>query len=293
MQRFLSTQNIISSIRLGSRYYFSIILILTAFIAKAQYESFTHIGEFGIQAGASHYFGDLNTSTGLKRPHPAIGLFYRKQFNNYAALRTGVCYTQLSYSDNLQDQNEFQRIRNLDFRTSIWEFSLMGDFNFFRFNPEVPNEKFTPFLTFGLGLFHYNPFTYYQGEKYFLRALGTEGQNSVKYPDRKEYGIIGLSIPVGFGFKWAMNEKVNFHLEFTHRFTNTDFIDDVSGNYAGADAFQPNSVALMLQDRSIESGTSIGKEGGQRGFSANKDQFMIVNVGVTLNFSSYRCPASK
>ena len=196
--------------------------ITSNFSVKAQYEGFTHIGEFGIQVGAAHYFGDLNTKTGLKRPHLAIGLFYRKQINNYSALRGTLYYTQLSYSDKLQADNEFQRRRNLDFKTSIWEFCLMGDFNFFRFNPEIPSERFTPFLTFGLGLFHYDPYTYYQGEKYYLRALGTEGQNSAKYPGGKEYGTIGVSFPVGFGLKWAMNKKVNLHLELTHRFTNTD-----------------------------------------------------------------------
>lgn len=276
----------------GARLLFLYLVFVNSFVAQAQYESNAHIGEFGIQSGVAHYFGDLNTRTGFKRPHPAIGVFYRKQINNYSALRGAVYFTQLSYSDKLQDGNEFQRRRNLDFKSSIWEFSLMGDFNFFRFNPESPNERFTPFLTFGLGLFHYNPFTYYEGEKYFLRALGTEGQNSAQFPDRKEYGTIGLCIPIGFGFKWAMNKKVNLHFELTHRFTNTDFIDDVSGNYAGVGAFQPGSVAAVLQDRSIETGPAIGTEGNQRGFNANKDQFIIANFGITLNFSSYRCPGS-
>lgn len=274
------------------------ILFLFIFILKtshlvAQYESENHIGEFGIQAGAAHYFGDLNTATGLKSPHPAIGVFYRRQINNYTALRTAVYYTQLSYSDKLQSDNEFQRRRNLDFKTSIWEISLMGDFNFFRFNPENPNERFTPFLTFGLGLFHYNPYTYYQGDKYYLRELGTEGQNSAKYPDRQEYGTVGLCFPVGFGFKWAFNKKVNLHVELTHRFTNTDYIDDVSGNYAGQDAFQPGTIASFLQDRSVETGVPIGNEGIQRGFKSNNDQYIIANIGITINFSSYRCPGGQ
>ncbi|MFN5334266.1 MAG: DUF6089 family protein [Bacteroidota bacterium] len=263
-----------------------------SFSTSAQYESFRHAGELGIQAGAAHYFGDLNTSTGLKRPHPAIGIFYRKQFNNYTAIRTALYYTQLSYSDKLQANNDFQRRRNLDFKTSIWEFSLMGDFNFFRFNPENPAERFTPFLTFGLGLFHYNPFTIYEGEKYFLRELGTEGQNSAKFPDKKEYGTMALCLPVGIGFKWALNKKVNLHMEITHRFTNTDFIDDVSGAYAGQDAFQPGSISAILQDRSFETGNPVGNEGAQRGFKANKDQYIIANIGITLNFSTYKCPGS-
>jgi hypothetical protein len=143
-----------------------------------------------------------------------------------------------------------------------------------------------------LGLFHYSPFTYYRGEKYYLRELGTEGQNAAGFPDKKEYGNVALCIPIGIGFKWALNKKVNLHMELTHRFTNTDFIDDVSGNYAGADAFQAGSVAALLQDRSVETGSAIGAAGSQRGFKANKDQYIIANLGITINFSAYRCPGS-
>ena len=81
------------------------------------------------------------------------------------------------------------------------------------------------------------------------------------------------------------------HFELTHRFTTTDYLDDVSGTYAGPNAFLSGSIADLLQDRSYETGTTtIGKEGGQRGFSANKDQFIIANLGFTFNFSRYRCP---
>ena len=44
-------------------------------------------GEFGITAGVAHYFGDLNTRASLNRLKPAVGVFYRKQFNNYLAMR--------------------------------------------------------------------------------------------------------------------------------------------------------------------------------------------------------------
>jgi hypothetical protein len=276
--------------------YFSfwsgLLLLFLSKMAFAQMESVTHTGELGIQTGAAHYFGDLNTATGLKRPHPSFGLFYRKQVNNYAAFRVALNYAQLSYADRLQATNEFQRRRNLDFKTAIWEFVLQGDFNFFRFDPEVPGQRFTPYLTFGLGLFQFDPYTYYEGQKYFLRPLGTEGQNSVKFPGSKEYSNTGICTPVGFGIKAALNRKINIHFELTHRFTNTDYMDDVSGNYAGADAFLPGSAAFFLQDRSAESGAIIGKEGNQRGFKGNKDQYIIANLGITFSFSSYRCPGA-
>src|SRR5207248_2594889 len=64
-----------------------IVSVLTVQKVTAQYESIVHTGEFGISAGAAHYFGDLNTRAKLNRPKPAFGLFFRKQFGNYIALR--------------------------------------------------------------------------------------------------------------------------------------------------------------------------------------------------------------
>ncbi|HEY8898185.1 MAG TPA: hypothetical protein VIM79_25335, partial [Niastella sp.] len=76
-----------------------IISVLTVQQVTAQYEAIVHTGEFGISAGAAHYFGDLNTRAKLNRPKPAFGLFFRKQFGNYIALRVAGHYAQLGYSD--------------------------------------------------------------------------------------------------------------------------------------------------------------------------------------------------
>ena len=258
---------------------------------SAQKSSTELVAEIGVQAGASHYFGDLNTTTGLKQPNLAIGVFARKQLNQYTALRLAANYTNLGYSDKLQADNEFQRRRNLDFQTRILELLVQGDFNFFKFNPAVPGQRFSPYLTFGAGIFYYNPYTFLEGKRYNLRPLGTEGQQSPLFPDRNQYGNIAFSIPFGFGIKWSVNNKITMHFEVTHRFTTTDYLDDVSGTYAGPDAFLSGTIAGLLQDRSYETGlTPIGTAGSQRGFSANRDQFIIANLGFTFNFSRYQCP---
>lgn len=267
------------------------VLLFNAVAVKAQYESYYQEGEFGFQLGAAHYFGDLNTQTGLKRPQPALGVFFRKQINNYAAIRVAANYARLAYSDRLQQNNEFQRRRNLSFETSIWELMVQGDFNFFRFNPTNPNERFTPYLTFGAGFFYYDPFARLNGEKYYLRPLGTEGQASALYPEKKTYSAVALAVPFGMGVKWAIRPTMNLHFEITHRFTGTDYIDDVSGTYAGLAAFSPSSPAWLLQDRSYETGPRIGVAGSQRGFSGNKDQYITATLGVSFNIISYKCPS--
>src|SRR2546423_2668935 len=78
-------------------------------------------GEFGFGIGAAHYFGDLNTRARLNRPKLAAGIFFRKNFSNYIALRIAGNFAKLGYSDVYNTQNEFMHRRNLSFNTNIWE----------------------------------------------------------------------------------------------------------------------------------------------------------------------------
>ncbi|MFN8264935.1 MAG: DUF6089 family protein [Chitinophagaceae bacterium] len=261
--------------------------------ANAQYEGYVHEGEFGIQVGAAHYFGDLNPNARVNRPKPTAGIFLRKQINNYVALRLAGNVAFLGYSDIYEKKNLFRQRRNLSFNTTVWEALVQGDFNFFRFNPTNPNERFTPYLTFGAGIFKFDPWADLNGTKYFLQPLGTEGQESAVFPNKKKYKLLQVAIPFGFGVKYAVNSHTNFHFEITHRFTTTDYLDDVSTTYAGLSTFVSGSPAAYLQDRSYETGIRIGERGVQRGFSGQKDQYMTATIGVTFNITSYRCPSAQ
>jgi len=254
-------------------------------------------GEFGIGVGAAHYFGDLNTRARLNRPKIAAGIFFRKNFGNYIAARIVANYAQLGYSDIYNTQNDFMLKRNLSFNTNVWELSLRGDFNFFRFLPGDPEFNFTPYVSLGLGVFSYDPYAYLQGQKYFLRPLGTEGQGSSLYPDRKPYSSMAICFPVGVGVKYAFNERFNIGLEITHRFTTTDYLDDVSKTYVDPAVFPPlpdgsPSPGLLLSDRSYELGTPIGIKGRQRGVETNKDQFITAMIYFSFNLQSYKCPSA-
>jgi hypothetical protein len=257
-------------------------------------------GEIGISAGVAHYFGDLNTRANINRFKPAVGIYYRKQFNNYLGARISAHFAQLGYSD-AYSKNQYQQQRNLSFNSDIIEFALHGDFNFFKYMPGDPKYNFTPYVTIGLGVFSYNPYAYLNDKKVFLRPLGTEGQNNPAFLDpngkkRTPYGSIALCIPIGLGIKYNINDRINFSFQIAQRLTTTDYLDDVSSTYAGIDNFprlQPSgdfSIAAIMQDRSYEKGLQIGKEGTQRGWSKQKDQYIIAEIGISFNISSYTCP---
>jgi hypothetical protein len=273
------------------------LLIFANTAIQAQRQSTVYEGEIGLTLGAAHYFGDLNNKAAFNRPKFAIGAFYRKQIGDYVGIRFGLHYAHLGYSD-IYSKNEFQLRRNLSFNTQVWEVALQGDFNFFRFEPGNPDFIFTPYITLGFGVFSYDPYAYLDDQKHYLRPLGTEGQGSSQYPERKQYGNTAFCFPLGMGIKYNMTPLVNVGFEISYRFTGTDYLDDVSSTYAGIEVFPPDAsgqptVASKLQDRSYETGTPIGIAGRQRGFSSQKDAYMFAEVSISLSLTSYRCPTAK
>ncbi|HEY9364927.1 MAG TPA: DUF6089 family protein [Chitinophagaceae bacterium] len=274
-----------------------IVALLLPVMSFAQ-NSIVQEGEFGLGLGAAHYFGDLNTRAKLNRPKVAATLFFRKNFGNYIALRVAGTFAQLGYSDTYNTHNEYMNRRNLSFNTNVWELALQGDFNFYRFLPGDPDLNFTPYITLGAGIFNYDPYAFLDGDKYYLRALATEGQGSSLYPDRKPYSSMAISVPLGVGVKYSFNERFNIGFEIVHRFTNTDYLDDVSTTYVDPSVFPPMpdgspSPAMLLSDRSYELGPPIGIKDRQRGNSQQKDQFATAIFYLSFNLQSYKCPPVK
>jgi hypothetical protein len=273
------------------------VISLSSLFVSAQREAVIQEGEFGVGIGAGHYFGDLNTRAHLNRPKIAATAFFRKNFGNYIAVRVGASFAQLGYSDIYNDHNSYMQTRNLSFNSNVWELALQGDFNFFRFMPGEPDYNFTPYVTFGVGVFNYDPFAMLAGQKHYLRPLNTEGQGSSLYPDRKPYGSMAFCIPFGVGVKYCINERINVGFEIIHRVTGTDYLDDVSKTYVNTSLFPslPDgspSPAYLLHDRSYELGDPIGLPGRQRGVSTQKDQFATAMFYVSFNLQSYKCPTA-
>ena len=271
------------------------LIICLPFASFAQ-NSIVQEGEFGVGIGAAHYFGDLNTRAKLNRPKLAAGIFFRKNFGNYIAMRISGNYAQLGYSDIYNTHNEYMHRRNLSFNTNVWELGLQGDFNFYRFMPGEPDFRFTPYVTFGISAFNYDPYAYLNNQKYFLRPLGTEGQ-AIDSLHRKPYSSMAVAFPFGVGVKYSINERINIGFEVVYRFTNTDYLDDVSTTYVDPTLFPPNpdgslSTAYLLSDRSYETGERIGIKGRERGNSQNKDNFVTAMFYISFNLQSYKCPTA-
>jgi len=273
------------------------IIYLLAFIAivnKTEAQNYFSTSEYGINLGASQYFGDLNDEYGFKFIRPAVGAFARYHLNPFIGLKASINYTRVGYADNLSS-NPYNRKRNLSFQSNVFEAVLQAEFNFFKFTTGDDGRRFTPYLTGGVGIFYYNPYAEFRGNKYYLRPLGTEGQY-IGFDSRK-YSKFSMCFPVGVGVKYWLRPGINLGVEIADRLTLTDYLDDVSTTYVGAsnyptDPANPNP-AYYLQDRSIEidPNNTLGRVGKQRGNSNTKDQYLMVLVQLSFQLKVYKCPA--
>jgi len=267
-------------------------LLISFATSKAQ--NYYTSTEYGVSFGGSQYFGDLNDEYGFRFIRPAVGGFARLHLNPYISVKAVANYTRVGYFDKYSS-NVYNQKRNLSFQSNIFEAAIQAEFNFFRFTTGEIGNRWTPYLTGGVGAFYYDPWAEYDGKKYNLRKLGTEGQNA-GFDDRK-YGKFAMCFPVGVGVKYWLRPGLNLGFEIADRLTTTDYMDDVSTTYVGSNYFpndpQIQNPAYYLQDRSIEVNPAdpLGRPGKQRGNSSTKDQYLMFLVHLSFQMKVYKCPA--
>ncbi len=268
---------------------FTLLALFGFSVTKAQ-TYFTKT-EVGLSLGCSQYFGDLNDSYGFKTISGAYGIYARRHINPYISVKLVANYTHVSYDDKF-NSDLYSKQRNLNFQSNIFEVAFQSEFNFFSFITGDKEHRITPYLTGGIGGFYYNPYTVFKGQEYDLRPLGTEGQN-VGYKSRK-YTNFAPCFPLGVGVKFWLKGGVNMTIEVADRLTLTDYMDDVSTTYVGANKFlvTTNSPGYALQDRSVElnSTNPLGRKDKQRGNTASSDQYMMAMVTMSWHFKTYKCP---
>lgn len=241
--------------------------------------------EAGGQIGVSNYFGDLNTNWRLNRLHLAGGLNARYNFNDRLALKFGLNAGSIS-ADDADSKNIFEQRRNLSFRSIIADAALQFEFNFLPYIHGHREYWYTPYMFAGPSFFYFNPQAELDGTRYNLSQYGTEGQFR-----GEEYTTTQGAIAYGVGFKMDLSYRWSINVELSARKVFTDYLDDVSGNYADVRDIraQRGIIGADLSDRSIE--PKIGAPGRQRGNGKNNDSYMLLGIGLQYYFGSIRCPA--
>ncbi|MBP8244823.1 MAG: hypothetical protein KAX45_09810 [Chitinophagaceae bacterium] len=271
--------------------------------------------EVGLGIGPSFFLGDLGGSVGKGKTFikdvdmPLTKLMKGIYINVYPAEWLGFRFAgNIGYleGDDAQAPDKggaerFRQYRNLKFRSNLWD-AYAG----LEIYPTVFLEqydglqgKIRPYGFIGIGAFHFNP----QGEYVAsnnsktwvdLKPLKLEGQGMSEYPDRKEYALTQLMIPMGGGIKYYVKENFYVGFEILHRKTFTDYIDDVSTKYIDPryfDTYLPATQAaqarqLAFREKIPNVTVSRRYANTQRGDPTENDAYFSSNLRLGWRFNS-------
>lgn len=152
------------------------------------------------------------------------------------------------YGDDAFTSRGPRRARNLHFRNNVIETALRARWRIWDGPNFRSSDKVFPslYLFAGVGGFYHNPQTRLRvaadngAAWYNLRELKTEGQ-------LKPYSLMALSLPVGFGMDWDLGAGWKIGWEALWRWTNTDYLDDVSTTYGNPEDMSELAAQLSSQ----------------------------------------------
>ena len=251
--------------------------------------------EVGAWLGTSVYFGDLNTRFNLTDPGFAGGFLGRYNFDERISVKGSLNYATI-HADDSDSSNSFERERNLNFNSMLFDFTAHAEFNFFPYIHGHKELNFTPYLAAGVSLTRFNPRTEFfdvdlqETITVDLQPLGTEGQ----LPG-EEYSRFTPGLSIGGGFKFDLSREWSINIEVATRLVTTDFLDDVSGVFGDPNTID-NSRGIVLgsglspSDIADRSFSGIGEEGKQRGNARDNDSYTFVGVSIVRYFGTLQCP---
>ena len=282
--------------------------------------------EAGFTVGPMIFMGDLGGHQGvgttflkdynMPTTKLTFGVFMAAHPSELLGIRLSANFGSIEGDDNLvvaHGGDEVSRLnRNLDFKSTITEANLLFELYptvLFEDRPTEQTGRLRPYGVIGVGVFHFNPMGQYvdpntsQTTWVYLQPLNTEGEGFV--PGVNNYALTQINIPMGFGVKYYVSEKVNLGMEFLYRKTFTDYIDDVSTNYVDPAVLQANlpngtsQIAIAMANKSPLQGIpgSAYNPGDKRGDPTQDDAYFTLSlkVGIRLGSdhsydNSTRCP---
>lgn len=223
------------------------VLLAAPVLMKAQY-----YWDFGGGFGAANFLGEMGgeeltrrdfiADMKLTQTRTAMNGFARYKLNPMFSVKWNLAWAVVRGADSLCT-NPPRYYRNLNFKNNLIETTTELQWFFYEVNDLGHTyrykDNFRAYIGLGAGAVYHNPKAYYNGEWVNLRPLTTEGVH---------YSAVTFVIPASAGVYFTINKKYRIGWNVTWRTTFTDYLDDVSTNYADP-ATLPNALAVALADR--------------------------------------------
>lgn len=259
-----------------------IILFVACLILIFPFKGKSQNWELGAFLGATLNYSDPSNDIYLENVRYSVMGFGRKHLDKHFALRFNIAFVRIAGIDSISESS-YQRNRNLNFFTDIYEGSVQLEYNLLedKTRGRRIKNRTIPYVFIGLGLSYFTPKTIYAGTEYELAGLQTGGKN---------YSQICGVMPLGLGVRYYMSPRWLIGFEMSARLTTTGFLDDIeSGSKYPDPATLPSDLSRMLYDRSTQPrdpDTGIGY--GQPGFLRSKINNIPYDIygmlGITLSY---------
>lgn len=270
-----------------------IVSVLLGLTSEAQFNQ-----DYGVIVGVATHRGDINSTGGFfggSAASPTIGGYYRYKFSSLISARGQLQWARLTGDDKNADEVARQ-VRNLNFRTTLIEIAAIGEVHILDIKDFGSTGRYNVFFNVygfaGVAMTYYNP----QGQRpsndewVDLRPLQTEGE---------KYSSWTPAFPIGVGAHFTFNRKWRLGAELGYRFTLTDYLDDVSGNYLTTAEYESGDpltyeMAVKVDQDLANQNPDLfpqpypGAGGGVRGGPDANDSYFFgtVNVGFLIRGKS-------
>lgn len=197
--------------------------------------------DIGCGLGMAGYLGDANESSIFSHPGVAFNGSFRYLANTRLAIRGLFSVESLSGS-TADMENVMPGGAVYDFKTTLYDLSVRGEFNFFNYGIGETYKRLTritPYIALGLGV-----------------SMASTGDGS----------FVALCLPMSAGVKYKLRPRLNLGLEFT---MNKIFGDKVDSPQL-ADPYLIKSSFLKNTDWCSTIVLSISYEFGRRCVACNR-----------------------
>ncbi len=263
-----------------------LILIACHSVSAQPYNYRCKYPSFVLGGVGSYANGDIKSS--LTTIRPGLSLGFNKRIYPRLSYEFDFLWFRILGDDYLASDKKLESdnyLRNLHFRNDIKELSftlrydLLPNTDHYRKRP-----IYNAYVLLGGGVFYHNPMAKNDAGSWInLRKLQTEG---------KSYSNIQFSVPAGFGFRYKLAIQWDLELEFTYRYTSTDYLDDVSGRYINPDLLKSDQ-SRQMSNRSASVAGSYNGEKRDLDFIHNTLEEQFFNQGSGYSYSTSKAPGSK
>lgn len=223
--------------------------------------------DIGIWGGTSSYWGDVKGVPPIQAFNPNFGAYFRYNFNKRVGLRFQFLTGKFAADGTVEDIP-------WTFEKGVQDVSLMAEINYLNFVLGNKKTPFTPYILAGVGVMYF-PYELDDTDLVQLALINPVNPLLANSTDVNESSVTA-SIPLGFGIKFSIGERLGIGAEYMVRKIFNDKLDD-------------------LDDPLTFSSSNVGGEEtiNYTNFLHNNDWpgYMGVHITYKIYLSPKACPA--